>query len=386
MRETKLPFSTCYSDILSEGIRSRFVSANGLKMHLLEAGYEKPERPCVLLLHGFPELAYSWRNNLLPLAEQGYHVVAPDLRGFGRTTGWETGGYDIDLIPFGNLNLVMDMISLVTALGHKEVEMVIGHDCGVQVASCAALVRPDIFRSAVFMGAPFMGIAPLNTGEEKPTEFFRDLPVFSALGSLERPRKHYQLYYASREAAKDMDHPIGGMKEFLRGYFYSKSADWKYNCPFPLKSWTAEEFAKMPTYYIMDEGKTMPETMIPYLEELGGRPMAWLTEAELEVYAEEYKRTGFQGGLNWYRVGTGGENARQCRLFCGRTVDVPVWFIAGVSDWCPYQIPGFLNAQEKNCTDFRGCYFVQQAGHWVQQEQPEEVNRLLIDFLSHTKL
>lgn len=371
----------CYPDAwLLEGIRSRFVEANGLRMHVLEAGYETPDRPCVLLLHGFPELAYSWRKNMLPLAERGYHVIAPDLRGFGRTTGWETG-YDIDLTDFGNVNLVLDMIRLVTVLGHREVRMVVGHDCGVQVASTAALIRPDIFRSAVFMGAPFMGIAPLTTGPETPSVPLKDLPAFHALDDLPRPRKHYQLYYASRQAAEDMDRPLHGMREFLLGYFYSKSADWPGNQPHPLNSWTAEEFAKMPTYYIMDKADTMPETVVPYLATLGENTLAWLTEPELAVYVEEYARTGYQGGLNWYRTGTGGENARQVRVFAGCKIDVPVWFAAGTGDWCPYQIPGFLDKQRENCTDFRGCRFISGGGHWVQQERAEEVNTFLLSCL-----
>ena len=99
--------------ILPAGVRSRYVMVNGLRMHILEAGYETPNRPCVLLLHGFPELAYSWRYNMQPLAAQGFHVVAPDQRGYGRTTGWAQG-YDIDLNSFGILNLVTDMVDLIT--------------------------------------------------------------------------------------------------------------------------------------------------------------------------------------------------------------------------------------------------------------------------------
>lgn len=365
---------------LPEGVRSRFVDANGLRMHILEAGFEQPDRPCVLLLHGFPELAYSWRKNMLPLAQRGYHVVAPDLRGFGRTTGWEEG-YHIDLTSFGNLNLVLDMLRLVAVLGHKEVRMVVGHDCGVQVASHAVLIRPDVFHSAVFMGAPFMGVAPLSIGREQPPMLLKDIPAFHALEHLPRPRKHYQLYFASEQAAEDMDQPIQGMMEFLRGYFYSKSAEWQGNQPQPLTEWTAEEFAKMPTYYIMDKAATMPETVLLYLKELDGRALDWLTDEELAVYAEEYGRTGFQGGLNWYRTGTGGENARQARLFAGRHVEVPVWFAAGTGDWCPYQIPGFLKKQEENCADFRGCSFIPAGGHWVQQECPDEVNAFLLSCL-----
>src|SRR5713101_2470922 len=124
---------------LPPGIRSRFVpEINGLRMHLLEAGFEPSGRPLVLLLHGFPELAYSWRKVMLPLAEAGFHVVAPDQRGYGRTTGWD-GTYDGDLDSFRMLNLVRDAIGLVAALGYRSVATVVGHDFGSPVAAWCAL-------------------------------------------------------------------------------------------------------------------------------------------------------------------------------------------------------------------------------------------------------
>ena len=119
--------------ILPAGIRSRFVDGvNGLRMHVLEAGFESPGRPCVLLLHGFPELAYSWRKVVAPLAAAGFHVIAPDQRGYGRTTGWDPD-YDGDLAPFRMLNLVRDAMALVWALGHRSVAAVVGHDFGSPV-------------------------------------------------------------------------------------------------------------------------------------------------------------------------------------------------------------------------------------------------------------
>src|SRR5262249_4626518 len=131
--------------VLPPGIHSRLVeSINGLTMHVLEAGFGE-KRPLVLLLHGFPELAYSWRKVMTPLAAAGFHVVAPDQRGFGRTTGWSSD-YDSDLAPFRILNLVRDALGLVHALGHTSTTAVIGHDFGSPVAAWCALLRPDIFR------------------------------------------------------------------------------------------------------------------------------------------------------------------------------------------------------------------------------------------------
>src|SRR5271168_5186472 len=145
---------------LPSGIRSRFVhGVNGLTMHILEAGFESTDRPLVLLLHGFPELAYSWRKVMLPLAAAGFHVVAPDQRGYGRTTGWDSD-YDGDLASFRILNAVRDALGLVSALGYHDVALVAGHDFGASVAAWCALVRPDVFRSVALMSAPFAGPPP----------------------------------------------------------------------------------------------------------------------------------------------------------------------------------------------------------------------------------
>jgi pimeloyl-ACP methyl ester carboxylesterase len=147
------------------GIRARMVSnVNGLTVHALEAGFEQPGRPAVLLLHGFPELAYSWRKVMLPIAAAGYHVIAPDQRGYGRTAGWD-GSYDADPDPFRILNMVRDAIALVWALGHRSVELIAGHDAGAPVAAWAALIRPDIFRSVTILSSQFDGppSIPLDT-------------------------------------------------------------------------------------------------------------------------------------------------------------------------------------------------------------------------------
>jgi len=150
-----MPPTTFATLPLPPGIRSRFVpQVNGLTMHLLEAGFEAQHRPCVLLLHGFPELAYSWRKVMLPLAMAGFHVIAPDQRGYGCTTGWDSL-YDGDLEAFRVLNLVRDALGLVSALGYRTVAAVIGHDFGSPVAAWCALIRPDVFRPVVLMSAPF---------------------------------------------------------------------------------------------------------------------------------------------------------------------------------------------------------------------------------------
>src|ERR1043166_6452419 len=172
---------------LPRGIRARFVdNINGLVMHVLEAGFEAEGRPCLLLLHGFPELAYSWRKVMLPLAAEGFHVVAPDQRGYGRTTGWN-GDYDGNLGLFRILNLVRDALGLVSALGYRSVAAVIGHDFGSPVAAWCALLRPDVFRSVVLMSAPFAGppALPFNTADAPPAPKRED-PVYRELPPLPR--------------------------------------------------------------------------------------------------------------------------------------------------------------------------------------------------------
>src|ERR1700759_4700269 len=156
--------------VLPKGVRARIVPGiNGLDIHLLEAGHESPGRPAVLLLHGFPEIAYSWRKVLPALAAAGYHAIAPDQRGYGRTTGWDAD-YDGDLNPFRLLNLVRDALGLFSAFGFRSVAAVVGHDFGSPVAAWCALIRPDVFRSVVLMSAPFEGPPPLpfNTADSAP--------------------------------------------------------------------------------------------------------------------------------------------------------------------------------------------------------------------------
>ena len=370
---------------LPPAIRSLIVNnINGLVMHVLEAGFDTKGRPCILLLHGFPELAYSWRKVMLPLAAAGYHVVAPDQRGYGRTTGWDDA-YDGDLDSFRIPNLVRDALGLVSALGYRSVAAVIGHDFGSPVAAFCAVIRPDVFRSVALMSAPFGGPPPLpfNTAEAPaPSVTPATTSVFEDLAKLDRPRKYYQQYYGTRDANDNMWRAPQGIHAFMRAYYHFKSADWKQNQPFKLAAMTASELAKMPTYYIMDFGKGMAETVaeeMPSAKEIAA--CKWLTDEELAVYAAEFGRTGFQGGLQWYRC-TGGKYTAELETFSGRTIDVPACFIAGKSDWGVYQNPGaFERMQTAAGIQWRGANLVDGAGHWVQQEQPEEVSRLLLQFI-----
>jgi pimeloyl-ACP methyl ester carboxylesterase len=367
---------------LPPGIRSRSVeNINGLSMHILEAG--EAGRPCVLLLHGFPEIAYSWRKVMLPLAAAGFHVVAPDQRGYGRTVGWDPN-YDGDLDSFRIVSLIRDTLGLVTALGYRSVAAVVGHDFGSPVAANCALIRPDVFSSVALMSAPYAG--PPNLFAQNADHDPRSSPsrgaIFDELAKLERPRKHYQRYYQSREANENMWHAPQGLHAFLRGYYHVKSADWTANRTFRLTAFTASELAQMPTYYIMNLADGMAETVVaemPSAAEVAA--CQWLTENELSVYAAEFGRTGFQGGLQWYRCTDSARQRAELEIFSGRTIDVPACFIAGKSDWGVYQFPGAFERMPAVCTQWRGAHLIDGAGHWVQQEQPEEAARLLVEFL-----
>jgi pimeloyl-ACP methyl ester carboxylesterase len=371
------------------GIRSRHIAnVNGMTVHILEAGFETPGRPAVLLLHGFPELAFSWRKVMPSLAEAGYHVIAPDQRGYGRTIGWDSS-YDADPDPFRILNMTRDAIGLVYALGYRSVAMIAGHDAGAPVAAWSALIRPDIFRSITILSSPFEGppALPFNTanGAPMPPAAITDDELDAELAKLNPPRKYYQNYQRTRGANDDMLHAPQGLHAFFRAYYFYKSADYKGNNPHPLKARTAEEMAQIPTYYVMEKDKGMAATVAPYMPppEYTAK-CKWLTEAEVEVYAAEYARTSFTGALQGYRVRRGSDpkSIAEMRTFSGRAIDVPSQFIAGKSDWGVYQTPGAVDKMRSTaCTHMSGFHLLDGAGHWVQQEQPEQVNALLVRFL-----
>jgi len=368
---------------LPRGIRSRLVdNNNGLVMHILEAGFQEPRRPCVVLLHGFPELAYTWRNQLLPLASAGFHVIAPDLRGYGLTTSKPVSLSD-SLVPYMMLNRVTDVLGLVRAIGYESVACVVGHDWGGPAAAWCARARPDVFRSVVSMSTPFDGAPSLpfdSANGRRPA--VSHLSLEETLAALPRPRKLYTRYYASTEANYDLWHPAQGVHDLLRAMWYFKSADWKGNRPFPLKSWSAAEYSNLPTYYVMDLHLGMAQTVAQHMPSRQYiASCRWLTNADLDVYTRQYMRTGFQGGLNSYRILVNPEFSGETKCFSDRTVDVPACFIAGAEDWGVRQAPGAFENMRKACTKLLGAHLIPMAGHWVAEEQPARVNELLLSFL-----
>ena len=378
---------------LPPGVRARHIAGvNGLTVHILEAGYETPGRPAVLLLHGFPELAYSWRKVMPVLAAAGYHVFAPDQRGYGRTLGWDDS-FDADPDPFRMLNMVRDAIGLVYAIGYRSVAAVVGHDAGAPVASWCALIRPDIFRSVAMMSSPFGGppTLPFNTanGAAPPRPPVDDDELDAELAKLDPPRKYYQNYQRKAGANEDMLHAPQGLHTFFRAYYHYKSADWKGNKPYPLKARTAEEMAKMPTYYVMDLDKGMAETVassMPTAAEIAA--CKWLTEAEVEVYATEYRPHRLQrraAGLSRAPRLRPEEHRRDADLLRPHHRRAVLLHrrqerLGRLSDARPRRRDAHQGLHQHG-----GLPSVDGAGHWVQQEQPEQISKLLLEFLQNTK-
>lgn len=215
--------------------------------------------------------------------------------------------------------------------------------------------------------------------------------IHEALANLPQPRKHYKWYYSTAPAAGEMDSPKEGLHGFLRGYFHLKSADWGGNDPRPLQAWEANELAKLPYYYVMPLHSGMRESVElgmstedpSIVSKLWDR---WLPDEDLDVYVEAWKRNGFQGGLNWYRVSTDPTRMKDVELFAGRKLNAPLLFISGKKDWGTFQEPGVVEKLGEVCSQFKGTHLIDDAGHWVQQEQPEKVIELVANFLRQIKV
>ncbi|KAG2154167.1 Alpha/Beta hydrolase protein [Suillus bovinus] len=410
---------------LPSQITSRYIplsDRDGLNVHVLEAFPDTSNHPSapyhlILLLHGFPELAYSWRKVLVPIANahQGYHVVAPDLRGFGRTTPAGSGSagqvqYEDTLSSYHILNIVEDVRSLVRALGYSSVAMLVGHDFGSPLAGHCVVAHPELFASVVFMSAPFSGVngpPRSRTNNEDRDDKTREgsiassgLDIATALAALQPPRKHYTAYFSTLPADADLLGQGGkDLYDFLGGYFYMKSGKWDGNdahplpsafSPSPSISELATDLATLPEYYVMPLDETMQEVIARHVR-MDAR-VTWPKGDEVAggVYAAEFGRTGFQGGLNYYRSALSPpppERVAQLHALAGRRVEMPAAFISGARDWGVYQTPGAVQKMREVACGMQDEDFVliEGAGHWVQQEAPEMVVRELVRFLGKVK-
>jgi pimeloyl-ACP methyl ester carboxylesterase len=314
--------------------KHRVVETNGIRMHVAEAGVG----PLVVLCHGFPESWYSWRHQLLALAEAGYHAVAPDMRGYGQTDRPEA----ID--QYSLLHLVGDVVGLVDALG-EPTAVVAGHDWGAPVAWHAALMRPDRFRGVIGLSVPFRPrglVAPTTVMPRTPDAVF------------------YQLYFQEpgvAEAELERD-PRAALRQILLGVSGAAS------------------------------GGASTAVMVPRVGGwlgLSGAPAAmppWLAEADLDFYAGEFTRTGFRGGLNWYR--NIDRNWELLAPFARAHVPVPALYVAGDRDLV-MRYPGMekvLASLKENVPLLQKTIILPGCGHWTQQERPGEVNAALLEFLA----
>ena len=374
---------------LPAGVRPRLVpKVNGLTVNMIEAGTQG--RPLVLLLHGFPNLGYSWRKVMPAIADAGYYVIAPDCRGFGRTVGWDRS-FDADPTPFLTLNMVRDQIALVYALGYRKAELVVGHDQGQLIATYAAIVRPDMFQRLTTVASA--GGAPPSfpfEGNDRPPAYTA-AELDAEFAKLNPPRRDYQEYWASKQADEDMKHMPQSMSDFFRAFYYMKGAEFPGNQdltplrPMPTAREAALENARMPEYYVMRRDRGMPATMVAFMPSkayIAG--CKWFTPAECDVYGQEYSTSGWTGALHNYRHRRTAfpANIAEQLTFSGKTIDVPAQFIAGRQDWGANRIAGGAEgAGRTGYTKFRCVDLVDRAGHWPQEEQPESVSQHLIRFL-----
>ena len=320
-------------------ITHRTIEANGIRIHLAEAG----AGPLVVLCHGFPESWYSWRYQIEALAEAGFRAVAPDMRGYAQTDRPD------DIEKYTLLHLVGDMLGVVEALGAGSA-VIIGHDWGAPVAWHAALMRPDIFRGVVGLSVPFR-----PRGAVRPTSVMPQTEEFW----------FYQLYFQKPGVAEaELERDVRGA---VRRLLYSASGD----APRRVDNVAGREAVGM----VPRAGGFLTRMIDP------AELPAWLTEADIDVYADEFARTGFRGGLNWYR--NIDRNWELLAPFAGARVTVPALYVAGDRDLV-VAFPGVdkLIANLKTfVADLRRTIMLPDCGHWTQQERADEVNSAIIQFL-----
>jgi epoxide hydrolase A/B len=316
-------------------VQHRFIDTNGIRMHLAEAG----QGPLILLCHGFPESWYSWRHQLDALADAGFHAVAPDMRGYGRTEAPEA----ID--QYTLLHLIGDMVGVLDALG-EPTAVIAGHDWGAPVAWGSAAMRPDRFRAVIGLSVPYRprGIARPTTVMPRTND-----AVF------------YQLYFQTPGVAEaDLEADV---RATIRGLLLRASGD---GPP------AAGGFAMVPL-----AGGLRPRDDAALTSPLPG----WLSEKDIDLYAGEFTRTGFRGGLNWYR--NIDRNWELLAPFAGAKVTVPALYVTGERDLV-LTFPGaaeLVANLRQHVPALKETIMLSGCGHWTQQERPVEVNAAMIRFL-----
>lgn len=314
------------------GVRFRTIRTNGINLRVAEIG----RGPLVIFVHGWPESWYSWRHQILALAAAGYHVVAPDMRGFGGSDKpAAVEDYDIH-------HTTGDLAGLVTALGETSA-ILVGHDWGAIVSWQAMLLHPERFKALAAMSVPYGGratISPIEAMKARYKDNFYYILYFQQPGVAEAefdadPRAILSHLYLSPDSPRE-DPKVTDPKMSAGGWINRLGAP-----------------------------KGLP---------------AWLTKADLDYYTSEFKRAGFRGGINYYR--NFHRNWETTPQLTGVKIKQPVIFLAGEQDVVigGATAEALTTAMKRACDDFQGVTLYPGAGHWVQQERANEVNRALVDF------
>ena len=315
-------------------VQHQFVTVNGVRLHVASAG----EGPLVLLCHGWPELWLSWRHQLPALANAGFRAVAPDMRGFGQSDA------PSDVQSYSLLHLVGDMVGLVRELGEKRA-VIVGHDWGAPVAWSAAMMRPDLFYAVVAMSVPHR-----RRGPAQPLRLIREVGM----------NRFYWIYFQEPGVAEaELERDVAAT---MRRLLYSGSGDAPLRQELPL--------------VLPEGGGLLTLTIDP------PRLPDWLDQATLDTMTAEYQRTGFRGGLNYYR--NIDRNWELLAPWDDVLIRQPALFLAGTRD---VVITGPMGQKAladlpANVPGLRGKVLLEGAGHWIQQERPQAVNDALISFLS----
>jgi pimeloyl-ACP methyl ester carboxylesterase len=324
----------------ADALEHNQIDANGRSIHTVSVG----EGPLVVFCHGFPESWYSWRHQLPVVAAAGFRAVALDMRGYGGTTAPEaTDAYTLS-------HMVGDVVGVVAALGERRA-VVVGHDWGAPIAWYSALMRPDVFRAVVGMSVPYVAPAVLPPGVTM-TGRMRE--------TAGADRQYYRLYFQEPGVAEaDLEADI---ERTVRGFLYTVSGDVVTDGVFD-RGWDGY----FPVGQDFMQQLVVPEVLPP-----------WLSEEDVKVYASELTRSGFHGGLSWYR----NYDSQPAILgpFVGTTITAPAMYISGENDLIAANPPA-LEKFPTSLPGLRGVHVLPGAGHWIQQERPEQVNDALVAFL-----
>ena len=315
-------------------ISHRIVKSNGIDIHLAECG----EGPAVLMVHGFPESWYSWREQLPAIAKAGYRAVAIDVRGYGRTSK------PTEVADYRMVKNVADIVGLVPALGGGPVTLV-GHDWGAPIVWTSALLRPDLFNGVAGLSVPYS--APTNVKGAKPTE---------RMGALAGDDEFYIQYFQEvGRAEAEIDPQI---RRWLLGFYWCASGD----------------VVDGPNISRVERGKKLSDKFV-YPDTMP----QWMSDADLDVYTAEFEKSGFFGPLSRYR--NVDRDWEDLAAFANQPIEIPALFIGGSKDgptvWGAQSIAKFSETLPK----LHRSEILEGSGHWIQQERPQETNELILDFL-----